>query len=166
METKKTGNVLLVSMIIISVLLAFLLAAMFLFPFLSARSKLFDVADEFEQMDGSDIITVSDPMYKEDIISRGVTVILEENEREIVSEQTLNFISKAKYSDIVDDITGSWDIEIALRTDDGVYKIYFTEDSFYVAKGTKKYIFKVSASDGQAYADFYAYLEDIISEAQ
>ena len=62
-------------------------------------------------------------------------------------------------------ISGSWDISLSLRTEDGEFTIYFDENEFYIEKGTDQYVFAPNEKNAEAYSEFYKKLEKIIEQS-
>ena len=161
MQDKRKSNAFAVSVGIIAVLLTLLVSSLFLLPLFKAKGHLKEYRYRFEKISDNDVVTLSDPLYKSGVSSAGISFLLDEDTSDAVTDKISNLMSGAKYKGTEDDLTGSWDIEIALRGEDGVYKLYFTEESFYIAKNSAKYFF--AASDISEYEDFYKQLEALIA---
>ena len=95
--------------------------------------------------------SISDVFYGEDAVE--------------LSQKVTDIANGAKYREKRISVAGSWDISVSLRTEDGVFTLYFDEDEFYVANDVEQYIFVPNGKNRESYSELYREFENIIAQS-
>lgn len=165
MKEKKQDKTFVVAVSIVVIILVVLLFVMFILPRISARVRLQRVLSGFEGAEGSDAVEVTDPKYDGGLLPTSVSAVLYTDDATSLSQRIIEITGGAKYREKRVSLAGSWDISVSLRTDDGVFTLYFDEEELYVANDVEQYIFVPSEKSRELYSDLYRELENIIAQS-
>lgn len=164
MKENKRDRSFAVAVGVVLLILAALLFVIFALPRISAVAKLNKVLAGLERAKSSDAVEVIDPQYEGGLIPVGVSAVIYAEDAVELSRSVTDIAHKAKYTEKRTSV-GSLDISLSLRTEDGVFTVYFNEDEFYVTKDDVQYVFTPSAKNAQSYSDLYKRLENIIHQS-
>lgn len=164
-DKKKTDKTLVVAVVVIIALVLAFFAGIFVVPNISARVRLSDKLEAFEEISDRYKMDLFDPMYKEGNFYGDVTVKIEEPYMTELAKKVLYFSKGATYIGTEESIVGNWDMSIVLRcADGGISTVYLGQEGIYVAKDTKQYKFKVNKDKMQEYSELLEKLGDMIAE--
>ncbi|MBQ8140840.1 MAG: hypothetical protein IJ038_03990 [Clostridia bacterium] len=164
MSKKNSSRVIIIAAVIIALVLALVLGAVFIAPVLSARDKMSEAREAFEAASDDDVMIITDPLYNEAALPDEVTAFPTGDEALDIADALISATEKAKYSETRKTLAGSWDISVSIGDGEGSARIYFSEEEFYVAKGYGQYVFTPNEDKADEYAAFYERLKNIISE--
>lgn len=156
MREKRSNKPIIIATSIILAVLVLFIALVAAYPAIEAVYNRNSALKHFERAGGVDIIVVSDPAaYKDGVIPITATEVLEGEEMSEFTDKLLRVTEDSDYSETTVNMIGRPDVNAALRGDDGVYTIYFTEKQFYVTKDTKAFLFDIDEECLSDYAEFY-----------
>ena len=165
MKEKRANKPIIIAVAIILALLAIFGVVMFLYPALEAIHMRNTTLDRIELAGAGDMIVVSDPRaYEDGIIPTTATAVLEGEDMRAMVSEILRVTDGASYAETRTALMGAWDINIALRTNDGVYTVYFTEGQFYIIKDVKMFVFDIDKDLVQDYGKFYNELYELTEQ--
>ena len=164
MKENKRDRSFAVAVGVVILILAALLFVIFALPRISAVAKLNKVLAGLESAKSSDAIEVIDPQYEGGLIPVGVSAVIYAEDAVELSKSVTDIARAARYTEKRTSV-GSLDISLSLRTEDGVFTVYFNEDELYVTKDDVQYVFTPNAKMVQSYSDFYKRLENIIYQS-
>lgn len=151
-----------VTLIICGVFIVAMLFVFFLGDMIAGRIKLSQAIEELEE---SKLIVINDPLYKGDLLTTGGEVTLTGDEAEAFGERLAYVTEKVSYQKVIKSDTGFWNVRLSFSEDGEAYSIYMKEDSIYVAKGSKGYLFDIKEQREQEYKALYAEVEGLIASA-
>lgn len=154
----------IISAIIIVFVLVLVFGSMMVIPFVVGRTTLNKNIAAFSNISADDVIILYNPMASSGFEKEKASEIFEANKMYDLSESLVKVLRKAEYSESRDLVTGAWDINVSLRSGNEDYKIYFTDDDFYVVKHYTAYIFEPNDSLEDEYEVFYKRLEAVFSK--
>ncbi|MBQ7384824.1 MAG: hypothetical protein IJV72_08565 [Clostridia bacterium] len=158
-KAKKKDRVMIVAVSVTAFVVAAVLVAVLLVPIWGAKLRLSKLSKAFENFSEADTVVVSDPLLGGSTLSGGVEIVLDEERGCELSDTLVDVIDGAKYIKTRKTVTGSWSMNLSIRTADGVYTVYLLEDEFYLAKDNKQYLF---APNGELKSDYDAFYEELV----
>lgn len=154
----------IISCIIIILVLALIFGSMMIIPVIIGHSTLNKSLSAFSNIASDDVIVVYDPMASSGFAEEKASEIFKANKMYDLAESLVKVLDRAEYSESRDLVTGAWDINVSLRVDNEDYKIYFTDEEFYVVKNYTAYIFEPNDTLEDEYEYFYKRLEAVFSK--
>lgn len=154
----------IISAIIIILVLALIFGSMMIIPFAIGRTTLNKNIAAFSNVSADDVIIVYDPMASSGFEEEKASEIFKANKMYDLSSSLVKVLEGAEYSESRELVTGAWDINVSLRVENEDYKIYFTDDDFYVVNNYTAYIFEPNDSLEDEYEFFYKRLEAVFSK--
>lgn len=151
-----------VTLIICGIFVIAMLFVFFLGDMIAGRIKLSQSIGELEE---SKLIVISDPLHKGDILTTGGEVTLTGEEAEKFGERLAYVAEKVSYQKVLKGDTGFWDVRLSFSENGEAYSIYMKEDSIYVAKGSKGYLFDIREQREQEYKALYEDIENLIASS-
>ncbi len=165
MRDKKSNKPIIIAGVIIIAIVALFIATAVFYPILAASQTRDTVLERIGLAGAGDIMVVSDPRaYEDGIVPVTATATLEGEEVTQMARQILRVTDGAEYSEIRTDLFGAWDINVELRTDDGIYTVYFTERQFYVTKELKAFVYDIDEGLIEEYTSFYKELRALTAQ--
>lgn len=144
--------------------LLFIAGALIVIPLSIGHTALSKNIAAFLNVASDDVIIVYDPMASSGFEKEKASEIFKGNKMYDLSRSLVKALDDARYSESRDIVTGAWDINVSLRVDNEDYKIYFTEDDFYVVKNYTAYVFEPSEALENEYDIFYKRLEAVFAK--
>ena len=171
METNNKSKVknnsykqIIVSGIIIILVLALIFGSMMIIPIIIGRRALNKSVAAFSNVASDDVIVVYNPMASSGFEKEKASEIFRANKMYDLADSMVKVLERAEYSESRDLVTGAWDINVSLRTGNEDYKIYFTDEEFYVVKNYTAYIFEPNDAIEDDYEYFYKRLEAVFAK--
>lgn len=156
--------IIITSAIVITVIAAVIFTA-FGLPVLRAKNKFSKILKDFSALRDSDIIVVSDPNYTDGaLMPQSVEVMYSGEDAEALANALLSVTESASFDrNSRENVLGSWDIGITLRTEKDAVSLYLRKDgTLYFSDGDKRSYFRAENTD--EYEAFYNRICDNISE--
>ncbi|MBE6596710.1 MAG: hypothetical protein E7641_03470 [Ruminococcaceae bacterium] len=164
MKENKSGRVIAVAVAVIAMVVAIVLAIILLPPIVSAASERGEALSRFGAPHESELLLLTDPLYREGYMTTGGEIKLEGDERVELCGRVEYFLGNSDYKKSEKSMVGNWDLSLSLLSDDDRISVYFLEDSFYLADGYDRYIFYPEKDVSGEYSEFYASLKVLLSE--
>ena len=137
-----TKKIIIAASIAVFIILAILFIS-FALPFLTASKLLKAKITDFENINNSTTLQISDP-YNTDgsLLPEAVDIFLDGEKADALAAELISTIKKTKYLGKETSSHGFWDISLSLRLESGISTIYLCEYEIYVTDGASKYSFK------------------------
>ena len=165
MKEKKQDKSFVVAVGIVVFIFVALLFVMFILPRISARVRLSKVLSGFAGAEVGDAVEVIDPKYEGGMLPTSISDVFYGEDAVELSQKVTDIANGSKYREKRISVAGSWDISVSLRTEDGVFTLYFDEDEFYVANDVEQYIFVPNGKNRESYSELYREFENIIAQS-
>ncbi len=154
----------IITSIIIIVVLALIFGTMMIVPFVIGRTTLNKNIEAFSNISADDVIIIYNPMASSGFGEEKASEIFNGNKMYDLADSLVKALKSPEYSERRNLVTGAWDINVSLRVGSEDYKIYFTDDDFYVVKNYTAYIFEPNDLNEDEYEFFYKRLEGVFAK--
>ncbi len=160
-QQAKNNKAIIITAAVCGVVVAALLFALLFADMIAGRALLSKIRDGIAK---SDAVVISDPSYNDSILPTSAEMVLTGDEAKRYSEKILSLTDNVSFHNTLSSSAGFWDT--CMRFDDGkdTYAIYLREDSVYVVKNDKGYIFKVDKNTKEEYNVFCKSVDELIKQ--
>ena len=161
-KDKKRGNTpLIVTAVICAAVCLATLLVFFLSDVISGKMLM---SKTRRNIGKCDVVVLTDFNYDGGILPTSGEAILRDGEARELAGELINATEDISYSNVLNGSVGFWDVSIRFESDGASYTVYLKEDSVYVTKKNKGYLFDIKPSCKDAYGKLYQRVEATIED--